>query len=306
MVRGKKKIWLRVENTSSNILDINKDTAMIETFNLLIDEFLTPLEISTKRKVSISAVYKSIKKLMNKGLIKGGYKSNFIKGEYLEKSLSDNYLWRLHALSFSVRVLDSSPFYENLLKDRNRDELDHNTLLISKNNILIYLNKDFLGNDPNEYERKSEAYIYKYIVMLENNYKIVLKKGRQFVLKEFRCEIEKINDPHAKQKHLHKERLVICDLEDGKQRVITDKSQKKDNLELVKNGKSRGDARRIDVLWNDLLDSDVGLSELALVVEEQNNVINKLLFHNEQQQQLQNENLIIMKSLIKEIENIKK
>ena len=81
---------------------------------------------------------------------------------------------------------------------------------------------------------------------------------------------------------------------------------KKDNLELVKKGKSRGDARRIDVLWNDLLDSDVGLSELALVVEEQNNVINKLLFHNEQQQQLQNENLIIMKSLIKEIESIKK
>ena len=306
MVRGVKKIWSRVENTSITNLDLKKDYAMIQTYNLLIEEFKTPLEIKAIRGVGISAVYKSINKLMKKGLIKGGCKSTFLKGgEYSVKLPSNNFLWRQHAISFTIEILEPSLFYLNLLKRKTKDEIDNNTLMLEKNILTIYLEKDFFGNDPNEYELKSQNYVKKFIVILENEYKIILKKGRQFYLKEFRCEIEKLNDPFAKKRILENDRLVITDLEDGKQRVITDKSFDGNNLELVKNGKSRKDAKRINFLWNELLDNNISLVELKEDISNSKEWLTNYKYAIETQTKQHEEILLMLKALTIEVTKLK-
>jgi len=283
MTGGIKKIYKRVENTDISILNIIKDKAQVETYYYLVDEFLTPKEIAKKRKCTISAVYKSINKLMKKGLIKGGYKNEYLKGgEYSVKHGSSN-KYRLSALAYTIEIIENSFFYENILKRKNQDNIDNNTLMLQPTIITIYLNKDFFGDTEQECSVKAANYINRFIVILENNYRLVLSKGKKRYLKEFRCEIEKLNDPFAKKKRLEKNKLIIKDLEDGKARIITDFSFKIDSLEAVKKDKSRKDIRRIDKIWNELLDSDISLIELKDIIINQNNLITGLIKTNQSQ-----------------------
>jgi len=301
MVRGIKKRYEGVEN---NTLDKEKDKAQYETYILLTQEYLTPLEVAKKRGVNVSAVYKTIEKLKKKGLIKGVEKGGIIKGgEYLSTPPKKD-KFRMSALAYTIEILKVSERYKKLLEKRNIDQLDNNTLSLFKDKIVIYLNKDFFGMNENECSIKSFKYILKFLTIVENNYKIVLQTAKKRNLKEFRCEIEKLDDPHAKKKRIEKKKLKIKDLEDGKTRIITDYSFKRDSIEAVKNQKSRKDINRIEYLWNDLLDNDIGLSELAVTLDKQNHIVNELIEHNISQQKFSSQNMVMMRELIKFLREI--
>jgi hypothetical protein len=111
--------------------------------------------------------------------------------------------------------------------------------------IIIYLNKDFFEENPYECFKKSIDYINRFIIMIENNYKIILKKGRQFELKQFRSEISKTNDPFAIKCNLEKEKIKIYD-ENGNLRIIVDNSFNLNELEAVNNTHNLEDMSKID------------------------------------------------------------
>lgn len=255
MGRGR-KIYKRVENT--NIKELSKEQE--EVMYYLIDEFLTIPKIASIRNTSTKAVYKTIKKLKDKGFIKGVEKNTLVKGGgYKVTPKSNNKNYRLHAQSFTINILDLKDYYLKLLKKRNRDELDNNSIILYKDKIVIYYNKDFWGESVNDCIRLSLSYTDRFITMLENNYKIVLKTNTKCDIKEFRGEISKINDPYAREININKEKIRVYD-EEGTLRLIVDNSYNYDELEAVSKN-YRQDMKSIEAKWLDLLKTDFKLSE---------------------------------------------
>lgn len=259
MGRGR-KIFRGVENNT--LEDLSQDQK--EVLYYLTKEFLTIKQIANLRHTSDKAVYKIISKLKSKGILKGVEKSSFLMGvgkSATPPSDKTDDIYRLHALSYRIDIIDSSKRYDELLKSRNKDELDKNTLMLNRDHILIYLNKDFWGLTPDISYKRSLDYINHFITILENNYKIILKKGRQYNLKQFRSEIAKTNDPYAKTCNLNKDKIKIYD-DNGILRLLVDNSFNLNELEAVSNEHNREDMTNINEKWLDLIKTDLKLSDV--------------------------------------------
>lgn len=235
-------------------------------------DFMTPPQIADKDNKSLQAVHKTIKKLLVKGLLKQVGRGVYIKGGSYNNVNSDEY--RLHALSYRINIIESSKKYIDLMKQRNKDELDGNTITMYKDNLLIYLNKDFFSSEPDAAYMKSLDYIHRFIIMLENNYGIILKKGKQYNLKQFRGEIAKTNDPYAEQCNINKDKIRIYD-EDGVLRLLVDNSYDLNELETVSNDYHLDDMNKIKDKWLDLIKTDLKLSDVEnhLKVLQHNNLV---------------------------------
>lgn len=270
MGRGR-KIWSRVENTEEVILSKEQN----EILNYLTKDFLTIKEIANLRNTSTKGVYKTISKLKKKGILKGVEQNSYIRGGRSKSIINNNDTYRLHAVSYIIKIIDNNSRYENIRKVRNKDELDNNTLCLYEDKIVIYLNKDFFGNDPKTCEEKSLDYISRFITIIENNYKIILKKGNQCNLYQFRGEIAKTNDPYAKKCNIEKEKIKIYD-EKGKIRLLVDNSQNLNELEAVNNEKHIDDMDTINKKWLDLINTDLLLSNVEnhLKVQQHINQVN--------------------------------
>lgn len=277
MVRGRKKLYERVENTSINILDPVKDIAQVETYNLLLDEYKTPLEIAQIRKVNISAVYKSLDKLKKKGLIKGVEKSSYIRGGKYSDSPKSEEKYRTHAIDFTIEILESKEYYLNLLKTKNKHFVDNCTVLMGKDNLTVYIVKDFNDNNPNDSIRKAMLYLPRLITILENEFKIILVKGRRCNIRTFRGEIARKGDDIARRFRLSKEKLKVYD-DKGVLRVISDFSFKYDELECVSEDNFREDSIIIHDFIKDLVTKEtVKLSEARehiAILQKTDNLIN--------------------------------
>jgi len=256
-----KKRYVRVENIQYKSLS----NEQIEVMNYLCNDFLTVPEIASKRQTKIFAVYKTIAKLKMKGVIigrakvktKGTAKPTAKRGgdsnhNYkLPSRIKD---LRLHAQSFQIEILEPSSFYIKLLKKKNRDELDSNTLMLHKNNITIYFNKDFWATTVDNCLKDSLDYTNRFISKLENHYKIILKKGLRCNIREFRGEIARINDPLAKEVNISEEKFVVYD-SNGVKRLIVDKSFKFNELETVSKYYAK-DMRRVERYYKSLLEME--------------------------------------------------
>lgn len=286
-MNGGLKKYQRVENTSS--IKISKEQKQI--LNYLVEEFKTPLQISILRGTSIQAVYKTISKLKKKALIRGFKKHTIIKGVSINDSVtmnSDNKIYRLHGQNFTIKILNSSQRYTNLIKNRNRDEIDNNTLMLEEKNITIYLNKDFWGDDPNESIKLSLKYVERLIIRIENAYKIVLQTKNRCDIKYFRGHIAKTGDPYARQVNLENDKIKIYD-DMGVLRLLVDKSFNYDELEAV-SMKHNKDMNKINDKWLDLIKTDLKLSD----VEKHLSQMQQYQLKNEE---FKNEILLMIKAL---------
>lgn len=304
--------------------DLSKNQKIIYNY-IVRDNLSTPKSILEQKKtdykenISRQAILKTINKLCDFGLIKRLSKGVYIKGGYSSPTTSSDNKedYRLHAKDFVISLIESSPRYERLLKVRNQDELDGNTLMLYKDNLVVYLNKDFESPIPRDTEKLCLDYVNRFIVMLENNYNIILKKGRQFNLKFFRGEIAKKNDSIAKTFRIEKKDLKIYD-DDGKLRLIGDFSFKVDELEAVNNEFHISDMEKIDkhkkilksIITNDNLLSPEELQkkvEVLLEVSSQlQNSLKEQIEFNKSGQELQRDNMLIMRALMKEVEELKR
>lgn len=246
-----KKIYKRVENTSS----IKLSSTQEDILYLLLDEMLTIPQIANLRSTSRTAVYNTVEKLKKKGLIKEVEKSSYIKGGYYPEQLAgDNKEYRLHAQNIVIQILDSKPFYRNLLKSKNKDVVDNNSIMFYEDKIIIYSNKDFWGDSVNQCIRLSLNYWERFFTRLENEYKFILIKGKQRRIREFRGEIAKVGDALAKRLDLSKEtfRIYIG----GELRLICDRSFKMDELEAVHSKHYIEDMTKVEDFYKDLLEKE--------------------------------------------------
>lgn len=309
MARGR-KIFERVENTDIKILSKEQK----EILFLICDEMLTPAQIGLKRNTTAKAVYKIITKLKLKGFIKGVEKSTLLKGgsyHAITPSDNKNKEFRLHGQSLTIEILLKKEFYINLRSIKNKDEIDKNSIMLNENILIIYLNKDFWGSTINECVKKYLEYLDKFITILENKYKIILRTATKCNIKEFRSHIAKVGDIIAKEINIKGEKLKVYD-ENGILRLLIDKSFNWDELEAVDQQNNILDMQQIQSKYLDLIKTDFKLSEakehIISLQERDNQIQNKLEYITEvigNMSIILNNNLEIQRESLKEINELK-
>ena len=190
-----------------------------EVLHLITEEFLTIKQIAQRRNCSIQAVYKITKSLKKKGVLDMGLN----KVEKVQSTFNQSDL-RLHGQEFNIRILWQDLDFQRKLKGSNTIFLDGNTIRLYKNSIEIYSGQSFFGKDVDEVEKKSLDYWERFIIRLEHDLKIQLKKNRarniKIVNQHWARGDSEITDNAIK----YRERVWVYAEEDGKLCFITDDS----------------------------------------------------------------------------------
>src|SRR3989304_575138 len=190
-----------------------------EVLHLITEEFLTIKQIAQRRNCSIQAVYKITKSLKKKGVLDMGLN----KVEKVQSTFNQSDL-RLHGQEFNIRILWQDLDFQRKLKGSNTIFLDGNTIRLYKNSIEIYSGQSFYGKSTGEVESKSLDYWERFIIRLEHDLKIQLKKNRarniKIVNQHWARGDSEISDNAIK----YRERVWVYAEEDGKLCFITDDS----------------------------------------------------------------------------------
>ena len=249
-----------VENTG---LKLHKKTELTmtekEVLHLLTDEFLTIKNIAKQKGISIQAVYKTIKKLKQKG----AYDSGLNKVENSQSTFNQSDL-RLHGQELNIRIINQSPKYQLELNKSNTIFLDGNTIRLYKNSIEIYSGQSFLGKSINESELKSLDYWKRFMFRLEHDLNIILVKNRSRNIKIVNQHWARGNSEICDNSREFRERVWVYAEEDGKLAFITDDSFGFREDEAVHPVTSKPDRKAIDKQVNDWrLNNPPTNSELA-------------------------------------------
>lgn len=180
-----------------------------EILNLLTDEFLTTKKIAIRRKTSVRAVQKIIKKLKEKGAYNiGSQKVRFIEGTSEPNGI------RLHAEQWLIKIIEKNNNYKE--KIGKSILIDNNTIRIHRDCISIYSNTYFYGNDVWSATAKSINYWNSLITKLEWELKIILIKPRKQNIERVRAEYAQIRNGLAIKCEKEAEKIKIRTREDGK------------------------------------------------------------------------------------------
>lgn len=264
--------YKRVENTEGYDALSQSQKDVIYYLTTIEGGYLTPSQIANLRGVSSQAISKIITKLIKKGFVKRIGNGGYVGGGYSEEvpqTPKGNNIYRLHRESLKVRIQNSSNHYEKLIKTtKNKDEEDNNTIMLYKDFLIIYGKKDFYNKDPYECERQSVTYWDRFITILENKYKITMKRAKVGPdILFFTGEIAKTNDPVARKLRDRQERLRVIDNK-GELRLITDFSGNIDELEAVHPRKHIKDMGKIHDIYLDIIENDsYKLSEASKLID---------------------------------------
>ena len=213
------EIKVEKEGLKFPILNPQLTNAEKEVLHLITEEFLTIKQIAQRRNCSVQAVYKITKSLKKKGVLDIGLN----KVEKVESTFNQSDL-RLHGQEFNIRILWQDTDFQRKLKGSNTIFLDSNTIRLYKNSIEVYSGQSFFGKSVNEVERKSLDYWERFIIRLEHDLKIQLKKNRarniKIVNQHWARGDSEITDNAIK----YRERVWVYAEEDGKLAFITDDS----------------------------------------------------------------------------------
>ena len=240
------EIKVEKEGLKFPILNPQLTNAEKEVLHLITEEFLTIKQIAQRRNCSVQAVYKITKSLKKKGVLDIGLN----KVEKVESTFNQSDL-RLHGQEFNIRILWQDPDFQRKLKGSNTIFLDGNTIRLYKNSIEIYSGQSFFGKLVNEVERKSLDYWERFIIRLEHDLKIQLKKNRarniKIVNQHWARGDSEITDNAIK----YRERVWVYAEEDGKLCFITDDSFGFKEDETLHPITAKPDRKAIDKQVND-------------------------------------------------------
>lgn len=277
-----------VESYSSIIKKLSNEQKEILK---LYEKGLTVIMIANKRKTSRNAVYKTLRKIKNKGIVLSKLGGLQNKGGSQEPTNKNKEIYRLHNQRFTIKLISKTQKYINSLKTNNKTIRDNNTVQFYEDNIVIYSNKDFWGSSVDDCFLKSSLYWDWFIKLLENDYNIILLKPRRCHIKDFGCHIAKTNDPLAKEVILRNEKMQVF-APNGNLRLVIDNSFNLKEFEAVDSITATQDMKKIERMYQEIVENDL-LSPIEI-----HNSIQSLI-------EFQNNNMLMMKGLIKEVDKLK-
>lgn len=181
-----------------------------EILSLLTAERLRPDQIAIRRKTSIQATNKIIRKLKEKG----AYSPLEMKVSKNDGTLKPLETIRLHAENFLIRILYKQEQYKDL--EGKSIILDSNTVRFHRDVICIYSNQSFFGIDTWAATAKAVTYWNAFLRKLECQYGIILIKPRAENIERTRAEYAQIRNGLAIKMEREHDKIRIRAREDGK------------------------------------------------------------------------------------------
>lgn len=212
-----------------------------EILRLINEEFYTIEQIANRRKTSIHAVYKHIRNLKKKGLLK--------KVKNFQPTPNQRDI-RLHGQELNIKIILQEPHYQKYLDKSNILFLDGNTVRLYKNSLEIYSGQSFYGKTTNEAELKSLEYFERFIRRLENDLKVILLKNRSRNIRIVNQHYARGDSELSERAHEEKKRIWIY-ADDGKLFYITDDSFGFKEDECVHPTTAKKDREAVDKQIND-------------------------------------------------------
>ena len=253
---------------------------------ILLDQD-TPKSISIRRKTSIQATYKTIKKLRELGVLKRGYYERFKKSVCAKtfqpprfiKDKQNLNLIRLHGQEFNIKLIYISDFYKKLQSRKNLFYVDNNTIRLYRKSIEVYANPhlDFYGEDVQRATSKSIIYWNRLFLKLEDSLKVILVKRENTRIKQVNAHYAEIHNELAEECERKHYKLNIYAKEDSKLWFTIDNSFNLKEAETQHPDTSKLDMTKVKAFFNDLRDNDVMLpSQIQKAIGEVTN--NQMMF----------------------------
>lgn len=196
-----------------------------EVRKALTEQFLTPKQIANRRKTSVQVVYKTIKKLKEKGILRGSMDTpyhSFNPPSNFKPSL------RLHGQQFSVTLS---------LPSRHRGLtflLEGVKVKVFNRSIQIWSkHKDFSGSTTEEVLKQSMAYWHTFFLRLEERLKVFFYSQNKGEIRQVAAHYEEQDSETGKHCSKKGERLQIRSTKDGMVWLTTDKSFRLENTEAL-------------------------------------------------------------------------
>jgi len=263
----------KVENAIKENSKITKTEK--EIYRLLIIENLTISQIVDRRKTSDKAVYKIIKNLQRKGIIKRGkYTPNFLTDVLQtpdQKKDFINLLFRYHGNEYNISILEKSQFYEKLRKRKNLIYLEGNTIRLYEKSLEIYQNQSesFIGATVQEAVSKAQNYFTRLFWKLEDRLRITIIKGQGSRIKQVRGHLSEINNELAREYNKRKLIFKVFGTKDNKLWFHIDNSFNLNEAEAVHGERHKEDMERVQQFFNDIRDNEIMLpSQISAAVGE--------------------------------------
>ena len=195
-----------------------------QILKMYCDQYLEPKEIANRRKTSIRAVYKILKKLREKGLLKRGSQN---RTSLLGGGVHKTY-YRIHGLQFDIKIIQNSEIYQNALAKGNVIPFKDHTLVLYKEKLEIYQGEEqsFDDNSINEAFKQALIYFRELLYRIESRYNVLILKDQYHNINIVACHIAEVNNGIAKELYLNKDFIIIKG-NDGKTWFRIDYSKKR-------------------------------------------------------------------------------
>jgi len=227
-----------------------------EVYAYIKDQFLTPKQITNRRKTSRQATYKTLNSLKKKGYITNDYKSV----NQNQCTCQPKGKIRIHGIEINIRILHKDNRYHKQKNKSNLIFIDGNTIRLYNNSVEIYINKPFKADSVNKAYFDTLNYLSRFIIRLQNDLKVILLKNRYRNIKIVKVHVSDTNNELAKEYNINGDKFECYASEDGKLWGLIDNSFNLNEMETVHPETHKRDMeKKIVPFFNDLRDNTLPL-----------------------------------------------
>ena len=244
---------LRMKQASKDIL------------HALTVEFLTPKEISQRRKCSIQAVYKVMKGLKQKGLYDLAFNLKRSTPIFIQPLAHQI---RLHGQEWNIKLISKSQKYLEAKSRANTLVIDGNTIRLYNASLEIYSGQSFFEEDEQRATSVSLAYWQGFFARLEHEFGVILVKPRAQNISLVNQHFGETNSEMAADAIERKQKYRISTSDEGKLWFTLDDSFNFKEMETLHPETAKQDMEKVRKQVNDWRDYDPPTnSQLAIHIK---------------------------------------
>lgn len=225
-----------------------------EILDMLTCDYETPRNIAVRRKTSLTAVYKTIAKLKEKGYLTRGFNRGLKNIQSTQPKHLKQFI-RLHGQEWNIQIIAKSDFYRKLEKN-TVIFVDSNTVRLYEDSIEVYANEHlkFEAEDEQRATALSFNYWTRLFTKLENRLKVIIVKQYNQNIRLVNCHYAEVNNELAKECNEKKVKLRVFTTDEGKLWFTIDHSWNFNEAETVHPETSKPDMAKVKAHFNDLRD----------------------------------------------------
>lgn len=260
-----KRLKKKVESQGNITTKLTK--AETEVLHYLTNEYLTIRRVAIRRQTSVSAVYKTLKRLKEKGVIN----QHFEKVEKKRSTLGAKlHKIRLHAEEYNIKIIYKDKRYKKRLEKNSTITIDGNTIRLYRNSIEVYSGQSFYGDKPQIAERIAVKYWNTFFNRLEDRFKIIIIKDGYENITRVNAHYAETNNELAEECNRNADKIRLYAEEDGKLWFTIDNSFNMNEAETMHPKTAKRDMEDvIQPFFKDLRNNPVTMGQVLKIIQEQ-------------------------------------